>query len=153
MNLFLIRHGEAEPESLEGLGDEARALTVAGRQLAFQHFQRLLPRLGTVDLCFTSPLVRCVQTATLFALATGYNQALRAHRSLLPDRPIQSLIHLINECAGQNAVLVGHNPNMGVLAATLIGASSLPAPVKPGTVVGLTQTADAQFILKWMESI
>ena len=63
MKLFLVRHGDADAEIPEGLGDEGRALTAKARQLVFAHFAGLAERMKDTHLVLTSPLVRAVQTA------------------------------------------------------------------------------------------
>lgn len=135
-----MRHGDADAEIPEGLGDEARALTAKARHALTGHFAALAERLGTPGLILTSPLVRTVQTAQLLALALGYEGSLRAHRSLLPDMPVGSVESVINEHPDSDIVLVGHQPSMGALASHLLATPSFPKQVNPGTVIGLERT-------------
>jgi phosphohistidine phosphatase len=139
LRLFLVRHGDADAEVPEGLGDEARALTAKARLSMSQHFALLSPRLEGVELLLTSPLVRCVQTAQILTMALGHQGSLRAHRSLLPDMPVGALESVLSEHVGENLVLVGHQPSMGAMASYLLGMQSFPKPVNPGTVIGLTR--------------
>lgn len=144
MRIFLVRHGDADAEIPEGLGDEARALTNKARQAVLAHFQSLAERIGPVQLVLTSPLVRTVQTAQLLSLAVKHEGLLRAHRSLLPDMPVGSIEALLTEHAGENMALVGHQPSMGAMAAHLLGMQSFPKPVNPGTVIGLEREDAAE---------
>ncbi len=137
MKVFLVRHGDADADIPEGLGDEARALTAKARLLMIQHFANLAPRLQGVDLVLTSPLVRCVQTAQILSIAIQHEGPLRAHRSLLPDMPVGAIETVLAEHEGENIVLVGHQPSMGAMAAYLLGMQSFPKPVNPGTAIGL----------------
>lgn len=137
MKVFLVRHADADAELPEGLGDEARTLTARARVAIGGHFAALADRIGTVDRIFTSPLARCVQTAQLLATSLRYEGSLKAHRSLLPDGPVGALATLLLEHVGSSVVLVGHQPSMGAMAAHLLGMSSFPKPVTPGTVIGL----------------
>ncbi len=50
MKIFLVRHGDADADVPEGLGDEARALTVKSRQVLVSHFAALTERMGGIDL-------------------------------------------------------------------------------------------------------
>lgn len=143
MRIILVRHGEADAETPEGLGDEARALTAKARAATANHFAALSERIGPVTLILTSPLVRTVQTAQLLSAAIHHEGPMKAHRSLLPDMPVGTLEPLITDHAGQNFVLVGHQPSMGALAAHLLGMQSFPKPVNPGTVIALERTAEA----------
>ncbi len=142
MRIFLVRHGDADAEVPEGLGDEARALTVKARQQIGAHFASVADRIGvgTVGLVLTSPLVRAVQTAQILSAVLKYEGPLRAHRSLLPDMPVGAIDSVIDEHASDDIVLVGHSPSMGAMAAHLLGQQSIPKPVNPGTVIGLERT-------------
>jgi phosphohistidine phosphatase len=141
LKVFLVRHGDADAEIPEGLGDEARALTAKARGQMLQHFASLEGRITEVSLVLTSPLVRTVQTAQLLSLALKHEGLLKAHRSLLPDMPVGALEAVLAEHAGENLILVGHQPSMGAMAAHLLGMQSFPKPVNPGTVIGLISEA------------
>ncbi|MGQ0508851.1 MAG: SixA phosphatase family protein [Myxococcaceae bacterium] len=137
MRIFLVRHGDADAEIPEGLGDEARALTVRARAQLMTHFTQLAERMGPLNAVFTSPLVRTVQTAQTLAIAQNYEGSLRVHRSLLPDMPVGALETLLQEHVGQNIVVVGHQPSMGAVATHLLALSAFPKAVAPGTVIAV----------------
>lgn len=137
MRIFLVRHGDADAEIPEGLGDEARALTAKARLGIFTHFTQLAERMEGVNLVLSSPLVRTVQTAQILSFAIKHEGLLRAHRSLLPDMPVGALEAVLNEHATENLILVGHQPSMGAMAAHMLGMQSFPKPVNPGTIIGL----------------
>lgn len=132
-----MRHGDADAEIPEGLGDEARALTAKGRQTVKAHFAALAERIGSVQLMVTSPLVRTVQTAQMLSVAISHEGPLRAHRSLLPDMPVGTIDSMLNDHAGSDLILVGHQPSIGAMAAHLLQQQPFPKPVNPGTVIGL----------------
>lgn len=138
MKVLLMRHGDADADIPEGLGDEARTLTARGRAALASHYARLSAHIGSPDFIFTSPLARCVQTSQLLAVALDYQGPLRAHRSLLPDGPVGAM-HQILQTRGEaeTVVLVGHQPSVGSFAASLLGLQSLPKPMLPGTVVAI----------------
>ena len=150
MRIYLVRHGDADAEIPEGLGDEARALTAKARQATLAHFMGLGERMEKVDLILTSPLVRTVQTAQLLSFAQKHEGPLKVHRSLLPDMPVGAMHAVVNQYAGENLILVGHSPSMGAMAAHLMGLQSFPKQVTPGTVIGVekddTGTAVARFL-------
>lgn len=137
MRIFLVRHGEADAEAPEGLGDEARALTAKARASTAAHFASLAERIGSVSLVLASPLVRTVQTAQMLSTILKHEGTLRAHRCLLPDMPVGAVAPVIDEHSNENIVLVGHQPSMGALAAHLLGMQSFPKPVNPGTIIAL----------------
>jgi phosphohistidine phosphatase len=150
LRLFLVRHGDADAEIPEGLGDEARALTSKARVNTAQHFAALSERMGPISLILTSPLVRTVQTAQILSAVVKHEGLLRVHRCLLPDMPVGAAEPVIREHADQNLVLVGHQPSMGALAAHLLGMQSFPKPVNPGTVIGLEHTEGENPGLKFL---
>jgi phosphohistidine phosphatase len=137
LRIFLVRHGDADAEIPEGLGDEARALTAKARTNVANHFASLAERMGPISLILTSPLVRTVQTAQILSNSTKHEGLLRVHRCLLPDMPVGAVEPILKEYADENLVLVGHQPSMGALAAHLLGMQSFPKPVNPGTVIAM----------------
>ncbi|MCL2013147.1 MAG: histidine phosphatase family protein [Cystobacterineae bacterium] len=137
MKAYLIRHGDADAEVPEGLGDEERALTTKGRLSLASHFSVLAPRMAEVELILFSPLVRCVQTAQLLSMAIGYEGTLRPNKALLPDMPVGAIESLLAGCETKAIALVGHQPAMGALASHLLGLEHFPKPFIPGTVVGI----------------
>jgi phosphohistidine phosphatase len=122
--LLLLRHGIAEEGSTR-LEDAERALTAAGRARTEAVVAQLL-RLGLAcSALFSSPLKRARQTAEL-ACAGGLAPAVRLDAGLAPGGDPWPLVR---SAAGHDRVaLVGHEPDLGQLAAALLGAG-------PGTVV------------------
>ena len=137
MRIWLVRHGDADAEIPEGLGDESRPLTTKARHAVEAHFQALAQRIAGPSVIFTSPLVRAVQTAQILAMVLHHEGPVRVHRGLLPDMPVGALEGLLREHLGEPLVLVGHQPSMGAMASHLLGFQSFPRPVSPGTVIGL----------------
>ena len=137
MKVFLVRHGDADAEVPEGLGDEARALTSKARHTLSLHFAPLIERMQSAHLILTSPLVRTVQTAQILSATLKHEGPMRAHRGLLPDIPVGALESVLNDHPGEDLILVGHQPSMGAMAAHLLGLQSFPKQVNPGTVIAL----------------
>jgi phosphohistidine phosphatase len=140
VKVYLVRHADADADIPEGLDDAARSLTAKAREKAHAHFAALKPRMEGVRLILTSPLVRAVQTAQILALAQALGVPLRADRSLLPDMPVGSLDGVLAAHAGEDLVLVGHNPSMPAMAAHLLSMQAFSRTVAPGTVIGLERT-------------
>lgn len=121
MELYLLRHAEAEDNAAS---DHARELTPKGRGQAravgeFCHRQGIRP-----DLIVTSPYLRTLQTAELVAraldgcpveeapfLASGMN----SHTALTELRAYQKL---------GRVMIIGHQPDFGQLAGSLLGLMS-----------------------------
>jgi phosphohistidine phosphatase len=122
--LLLLRHGIAEERAADR-DDAERALTAAGRART----EAVMGRLKRLDLAchvlFSSPLRRARETAEL-ASAAGLAPALQLAEGLAPGGDPWSL--LPGPAGGERVALVGHEPDLGLLAAALIGAT-------PGSLV------------------
>ncbi|MEY3963955.1 MAG: hypothetical protein RLZZ106_1210, partial [Cyanobacteriota bacterium] len=100
--------------------DALRPLTPAGRERTTAVLQRLRQlELGGQRL-LSSPLLRARQTAEL-AVAAGLAPALELASALEPEADPWPLLHW--PAGVQRLVLVGHEPDLGSLAAALIGAA------------------------------
>jgi phosphohistidine phosphatase len=133
IRLYLIRHAVAVPKGAVE-DDAARPLTDAGRARCarvVEGLERAGLRLGVVR---HSPWTRAVQTAELLArLCDG---------KLKPDPLLAQPPgdELIDSLGGDRLALVGHQPWLGELAASLIGGSADLAPrleLKKGGVAWL----------------
>lgn len=117
MNLYLLRHGEAEANAHT---DAARQLTAKGRQdvenVAKQFAARQLP----LEHCFVSPYVRAVQTAELFFRQLGETVTSTTTELLIPEVRASTVIDFLNKNVhGRNVLLVSHNPLLSELNALL----------------------------------
>jgi phosphohistidine phosphatase len=123
--LLLLRHGIAE-ERGPGVIDAERTLTAAGRRRTAAVLQRLVQlELGCELLC-SSPLQRARQTAEL-AVAAGLAPAVTLAEALAPGAEalawLQQLLRPGQELPWRRLALVGHEPDLGDLAARLLGAA------------------------------
>lgn len=119
--LLLLRHGIAE----DGEPDATRPLSPEGHRRTAAVLERLLQLgLGADQLC-SSPLLRARQTAEL-ALAAGLAPGgLALAEALAPGGAALAWLQGLaagEGLAGQRLALVGHEPDLGDLAAALIGA-------------------------------
>ena len=127
--ILLLRHGIAEERSPDR-PDERRALTPAGRRRTSAVLERAVAIGLRVDRLITSPLLRARQTAEI-ALATGLTPAVELATALepgadpLPFLPLWLAGAAVADGGGPQArrvALVGHEPDLGELAARLVGA-------------------------------
>lgn len=126
MQVLIIRHAKAGQRGLLGfLGkkDAARPLTDAGRKdmrKAAKGLQTLVPE---IDVLATSPLVRARETAEI--ISRRYDDI--AVTELAPLAPGGSkedvLAWLRDQKSSATVALVGHEPDLGVLASWLIGGN------------------------------
>jgi phosphohistidine phosphatase len=125
VRLILVRHAEAAP----GEPDELRRLTARGREQA----RELAERLPRPDAVLTSPLLRARQTATLLARPHGLEA--EPDERLAPgasDEDVRAAV----EGRGETVVVVGHQPDCGIVASRL-GAGERPFPPAGHCVVDL----------------
>jgi len=113
--IYLLRHGDAEPD--RGEGDAARRLTEKGRDQA-DAAGRAIARLGfELDGCLTSPKVRALETAKLACTHLGIEPELSQE---IADGYYDSLALV----AGRgDLLLVGHEPDMSAEIGRLTAAN------------------------------
>jgi len=134
MELYLIRHGVAAERGKEWPDDSKRPLTADG-VARLRKAARGLNALGVgFDQIVTSPLVRTRQTADVFAEELEDHPPVATSDALAPAGSAASVIQEITRRVRKARVaLVGHEPNLGELAAQLIG-SRTPLEFKKGGI-------------------
>lgn len=136
MKLYLVRHAEAV-ERTGTMPDANRYLTPKGRS-AFRKIARRVRKLGSVpDLIFSSPLVRAVQTAEILAERLKHDGPVVVAKELSPGFDLRALRSLLAKAGNPGeAAFVGHEPDLGDLAATLL---ALPGgfPLRKGAALAL----------------
>ncbi len=134
LELYLIRHGEAAERGKAYPDDSKRPLT--GKGLA--RLRKEAQALNALDVAFdeiiTSPLVRTRQTADTIADALKTKPTVSTSDALAPAGSSASVMQeLARHMRTARIALVGHEPNMGELAARLIGARE-PMEFKKGAI-------------------
>jgi phosphohistidine phosphatase len=134
LELFLIRHGVAEERGKDWPDDSKRPLTPDG----IARLRRAARGMNKIDIGFdqivTSPLVRARQTAEVFSEELKSKPPIATSDSLAPAGAPPAVIQEITRHVRKARVaLVGHEPNLGELAAQLIGART-PLEFKKGGV-------------------
>jgi len=153
--VYLVRHAIAEDRDPRGESDDAmRRLTPQGIDRMRQHVQALA-RLGIeLDAIWTSPLTRAVETAELLAELHGFRGRLERVDELAGGGAHDRLIERIASFRGDGLALVGHEPDMGELAAMLIfGSPDGSIRFKKGGVACIALDPDADRTrgeLKWL---
>ena len=134
LELYLIRHGVAADRGEEYPDDSKRPLTSDG----ISQLRKQAKALDTLDIGFdhiiTSPLVRTRQTADVFAEHLKSKPSVSNSDALAPaGTPAGVLQELGKHMRKARIALVGHEPNIGELAARLIG-SRTPLAFKKGAI-------------------
>ncbi len=138
LDLILLRHGLAQPHG--SIDDGLRALTPEGRQRTL----RVCQRAGQLGLkapaLISSPLVRARQTGEI-AVEAGLAPALSTSEALAPGANPEPLIHdWLAERRGcaSKLILVGHEPDLSLLACRLIGAPAGALVLKKAGILVLS---------------
>jgi phosphohistidine phosphatase len=132
--LYLVRHAIAAERGDEWPDDTKRPLTKRGIS-RFRECVTGLRELETaVDEIFTSPLVRAKQTADILAAGMDGKPPVKILDALAPGHTAQNVMTQLAKATKQRRIaLVGHEPELGELAAHLIGANRA-IPFKKGAV-------------------
>ncbi|UYZ83286.1 phosphohistidine phosphatase SixA [Entomomonas sp. E2T0] len=133
MNLWLLRHGEAE---FRITTDAARNLTEHGEQEVLISAQKL--QNVPIDIVLHSPYKRAIQTAMLVCKTIGYKGKIQEVDWITPDDNAQLVIKKLDSYEGKNILIVSHQPLLGVLAALLTeGSQHFALPLKTAELVHL----------------
>jgi phosphohistidine phosphatase len=134
LELYLIRHGLADERGPEWPDDSKRPLTAEGLAKLRKEARGLRALDVAFDVIVTSPLVRTRQTADVFAEVLTVKAPIVSVDALAPAGTPAAVIQEIGKQARKGRVaLVGHEPNLGELAAQLIHAR-VPLSFKKGGV-------------------
>jgi phosphohistidine phosphatase len=123
MKLYIMRHGAAEDHSESG-ADGDRALTAAGRERVRDVAKALVDAKEEPLLLVTSPLVRAVQTAEIVAIVTRLGERdgnVEVSRDIAPEGDARRLVRKLASEQKKRVMLVGHEPDLSGLVASLVG--------------------------------
>lgn len=134
MEICILRHGLAEERNSERWPDDSdRPLTHRGRR-RLRKIARGMKRLGLrFDAVLSSPYIRARETAEVVADKLEF-EIIYTH-SLTPEGGFEQLIEELQamQPAPQRVLLVGHEPDLGELAARLLsGQPGRWIPMKKG---------------------
>ena len=156
MDLFIIRHAQAGRFGDPAWPDDSqRPLTDEGQQRFAQMVAILVQRGFAPEIIATSPMLRCLQTARLVAEGLPGDPEVVALDSLVPGGDLEALMEWTAEQAShyREIAWVGHAPDVGRLAAVLIGDKDGWIRFAKGAIaavrfLGLPTVSDAE--LRWL---
>jgi phosphohistidine phosphatase len=132
MNLYILRHASAGLRRPNPVLDSKRPLDKEGKKHCLQLAHVLNALDVQFDLIVSSPLKRCLQTASLVGTEMGYEAQIMQSTALAPEATLKDFQRLLRECSDRdNLLVVGHNPNLtNFLGSLLVPASSPEAKVR-----------------------
>lgn len=116
MNVYLLRHAEAEPRQYD---DPQRSLTSRGRLEVQQVAQQFAARGIKLDACFYSPYLRTTQTCAQFLAEAGIVQKAEPLELLTPVHRASQVLSYLQRLAASDVLLVTHNPLVSELMSLL----------------------------------
>lgn len=141
MNIYLIRHGEAEPSN-ELTSDIDRRLTQEGILILKSSMAIWKNFLQHFDLVISSPLKRAIQTAAIIKEFFSVNHDEITDYCLLNGGRTEEIINLAETLGVEDLALIGHQPDLADHIAKFIGIEDFKAKLKPGTIVKISFTGN-----------
>jgi phosphohistidine phosphatase len=135
LELYLVRHAIAAERGPKYPDDSLRPLTPAGSEKFAESVPGLIEMDVGIDVCLTSPFVRARETAMILSAGLKPKPPVVEIDALKPGGRAQAIAEAIKTHAKRHRrlALVGHEPDLGELAARLLGARGLVA-FKKGAV-------------------
>jgi phosphohistidine phosphatase len=138
MFLYIARHAWAgESGDPRWPDDSQRPLTPEGRERYDEVVKSLVKRGFAPRRIATSPYVRCRETAELLAERIEPSPSIDELEALEPGSDIEAAIHWTNDLGGADACWVGHNPDVELFAAALVGDGSAQIRFAKGAVAAI----------------
>ena len=155
MLLYIVRHGIAiDREDPKCPSDPERYLTEEGVEKTKQVAKGVVALGPTADLLLSSPYVRAMQTAEIFASALDYaKQKIRRTDLLLPGaEPSLLFRELAREKEASSVFLFGHAPQLDDIIATALGSKRHVTSLKKAGValIELKRLSPPVGLLLWL---
>lgn len=134
MEIFVLRHGQAEPQRTT---DEARNLTTLGRDQVAENMRRALPDLKNLQRIWASPLIRAQQTATVakeILHAAGFSLDIETTDLIIPEANISALFDALQASQTRSLLLVSHQPFVGNFIDRFCGSAAGFHPMDTGAL-------------------
>ena len=147
MKVYIVRHGRAASSDV----DPQRGLTQGGRAEVEKVAKYLKSRNLSVDCIWHSGKARAEQTAEILAEAITVKEGVAAHPGLSPNDRVEPIRNEIVS-AGQDVMIVGHLPFVGVLTSLLLtGAKSdWLIDFKEATTACLEKSSNDHWQIEWV---
>lgn len=155
MQLYIVRHGIAiDREDPKCPAEADRYLTEEGVEKTKQVAKGVAALGVTGDLLITSPYVRAVQTAEIFAETLDYaKQKIRRNEMLLPgSEPTLLFRELAREKQASSILVFGHAPQLDDVIATALGSKKHLTSLKKAGValIELKRISPPMGVLAWL---
>ena len=133
MNLYLIRHGDAESVS-SSKSDHERGLTQKGQEQIKKAADAWKKNIHGFDLIASSPYKRAHQTAEIIAHVFNYHDKVITDKKLASGCKPEDLLDFIKSRDEKNIAVVGHEPDLSKGVSALVSSSGMYCEFKKGTI-------------------
>ncbi len=136
MNLYLIRHADAEDTAKSGK-DADRALSARGREV-MEVVAAAFSKVGKAQAIWHSPLVRAKETAEFIA-ARFPKAAMTVTAALAPSADPRKVLVELSRDRWEDVVVVGHMPHLGLLLGLAVtGREEIDVPMKKSAIARIS---------------
>ncbi|KAB2909784.1 MAG: histidine phosphatase family protein [Ignavibacteriales bacterium] len=132
MNLYIIRHSEAEYIGTGANGD--RQLTPEGRNLIRESAKRWFSFTTVPSLILSSPALRTIQTMDEIVAALNYTGEKSITNDLKSGSSIGGIFSMLREFDSDSIMLIMHEPETSLLLGESCGFRDVNLYFKPGTI-------------------
>ena len=147
MDLYFLRHGDAEPASA-ATPDEARRLTERGERETSAVAQALHRAGLRPEAILTSPLARARETGEI--LQDVFGVSARADERLGSGCGLGAIQALMSDRSEQRVLFVGHEPDLSMIVGRLIGSARVRMKTSGFAHVQTERVEPGQSILVWL---
>ena len=137
MNIYLIRHGDAEGIS-KGLKDSERKITTEGEMKirnAALYWRNIIPEF---DYIISSPYLRSLQTAKIIADIYNHKKEIIVDKRIGCGSETESVIEMLSSYQAGEIAIVGHQPDLSNHLSIFISGSGASAEFKKGAIAKIS---------------
>ena len=146
MQLFLMRHGDANP----GVPDISRTLSGWGRAQVSKITRDHHGHFVDVQIVLTSRLVRSIQSADILIAEASLACQREAVECLKPQAQITDVEQYLQTTPYQSIIIIGHLPLLGLLIDHFTGTTDARLETASLASIGLEYPAQGLGTLNWI---
>lgn len=133
MNIYLIRHAEAEQTS-DSKPHEERALTANGIEIIKASMDVWKKYVDNFDIILSSPLKRAKQTANILTKTFKSEFNVTEEICLLNGGITEDLLSIARSLDLNDIAMVGHQPDLGLHISRMTGSNDTNFNVPPAAI-------------------